>query len=62
MVDIDCAMKKLHDMGEDAENVLAFIIVCYYLAHDIPIPYEWIKEKSTNETDVFPSGKSDHRI
>lgn len=60
MVDIDHAMKMIHDMGEDAENVLAFIIVCYYLAHGIPIPYEWIKEKSKNETDVFHSGKSGH--
>lgn len=45
MVDIDHVMKTIRDMGEDVENVLAFIIVCYYLAHDIPTPYEWIKEK-----------------
>ena len=62
MLDIDYVMKKIHDMGENAENVLAFIVVRYYLAHGIPIPYEWIKEKSKNETDVFPAGKSDHQI
>lgn len=45
MDDIDHVMKMIHDMGEDVENVLAFIIVCYYLAHGIPIPHEWIKEK-----------------
>lgn len=60
MVDIDHVVKTIHDMGEYAENVLAFIIVCYYLAHGIPIPYEWIKEKSKNETDVFPSNESIH--
>ena len=49
--------------GEDPnDQAWLHALYCPMCGEKQEIQYERIKEKSKHETDVFPSGKSDHRI